>query len=101
MSWLEKPAVALSVTIRIIMLNPDAVADQPSALCKYIGRNMLRARIEPQPNECPAIANRAVGSASTATGMSGSRAVRSLRINPPPSTSADAISARTGGENHG
>ncbi len=51
------PALALSVTIRITMLNPADVGDQPSALCRYIGRKTLRLRIEPQPNECAAIAS--------------------------------------------
>ena len=77
MSWLERPALVLSVTIRIIRLNPDDVADQPSALCRYIGRKILRQTIEPQPNECAAMVSRAAGSDRMAIGISGSTAVRS------------------------
>src|SRR5208282_5820007 len=100
MSWLDRPALALSVTIRITRLNPDAVADQPSALCRYIGRKMLRPRIEPQPNECATMVSLAVGSDRMAIGMSGSTAVSNRATKPAPSTSEHPNSARTGEENH-
>src|SRR5215469_10626002 len=51
-------------------LKPAAVGDQPSALCRYIGKNTLRLMMAPQPNECAAIANSAAGSARIAIGMS-------------------------------
>ena len=95
------PALMLSVTIRIIRLNPDDVADQPSALCRYIGRKILRPTIAPQPKECAAMVSRAAGSDRMAIGISGSTAVRSRTTNPAPSTSAQPSSASTGEDSHG
>src|ERR1700740_1626102 len=101
MSWLDRPALALSETMRIISLSPGDVPDQPSALCRYIGRKILRPMIEPQPHECAAMVRRATGSDNIATGMSGSAAVRSRVTKPAPRTTAHANSPRTGVENHG
>ena len=56
------------------MLKPDAVGDQPSADCRYIGRKTFRLIKAPQPNECAAMASPAARSDKIAIGMSGSAA---------------------------
>src|ERR1700689_1109720 len=68
MSWLEKPALALNVTIRTMTLSPDAVADHPSALCRYIGRKTLRPMSAPQEKQLATMATRATGSDKIAMG---------------------------------
>src|SRR4029077_15708475 len=100
-SWLDNPAVELSVSIRITRLNPADVGDQPSALCKKIGRNTLGAMIAPQPNECVAMASRAAESERIAIGISGCIAVRSRRTKPAPRMSAQASKLAIGSDSHG
>ncbi|MGB7889011.1 MAG: hypothetical protein WBL55_22035, partial [Xanthobacteraceae bacterium] len=83
------------------MLRPDEVGDQPSALCRYIGRKTLRLTIAPQPDECAAIARRAARSDRIAIGISGSAAVSSRATKATPNTSAPPNSATTGVDSHG
>src|SRR5579859_8116356 len=101
MIWLDTPALALSVTIRMMRLRPESVGDQPSTLCRYIGRKILSPIIEPQPKQFDRMARRAAGSDRMEIGMSGSIAVRSRTTKAAPSRSAHTTSATTGRDHHG
>src|SRR5471030_664654 len=101
MILLARPALVLSVAMSTMRLSPAVVAAKPRTLCRYIGRKILSATMEPHPKALAAMAQRAIGSESIERGMSGSGAVASRHTKPTATTRDMANRLRIGNEVQG